>query len=79
MVPPPRAMAVSPLSTRPSVNSATSVTSSEVAGSTTPHTPSIRAAISTAWVKSRVTSVSAAISRLPIAWPFSPSPVSKRY
>ena len=49
--PPAAAIAVSPLSTRPSANSATSVTSSVVAGSTVPRAPTIRAAISTARAK----------------------------
>jgi len=79
MRPPAVEMAVSPLNTRPSSNSATSVTISPVAGSTVPRAPTTRAAISTARGKSLVTSVSAARTRLPIAWPLSPSPESNRY
>ncbi len=79
MRPPAEEIAVSPLITRPSANSATSVTSSLVAGSTVPRAPTTCAAISTARGKSLVTSASAVSTRLPMAWPFSPSPDPKRY
>ena len=77
--PPPAAIAVSPLTTRPSSNSATSVTISRVAGSTVPRAPTTRAAISTARGKSFITSASAVSTRFPIGCPFNPSPEPKRY
>ena len=64
---PDRIKSDSPSTIRPSSSSADNVTCSAVAGSTRPRAPTTRPAISTARVKSRVTSFSAVSTRFPSA------------